>query len=99
MGEYTKGKWRVVGPTPTPMSVNRGLWEVCGQANVANDCTYADAHLLAAAPDLLKALEDVPLPSSMGGWAEFIPRFYNWYEGQRKAALSLSPPPATRGEK
>jgi hypothetical protein len=34
-----------------------GLWDVEGRANVANNCTHADALLIAAAPDLLIALQ------------------------------------------
>lgn len=53
---HTPGPWRVDGPSLERHNPNMGLWSVEGRANIANDCTYADAHLIAAAPDLLGAL-------------------------------------------
>lgn len=53
---HTPGPWRVEklrgGNNP-----HMGLWSVEGAGNVANDCTLADANLIAAALDLLAALK------------------------------------------
>jgi hypothetical protein len=59
----------------------------------------ANARLIAAAPALYEALEDVPLPNTNGTAAEFYGRFYDWYEGARRAALSAARPAPTEGEK
>lgn len=58
--KHTPGPWHVVGPDPTKRNPHVGLWLVeSDQINVANHCTYADACLLAAAPDLLAALRRI----------------------------------------
>lgn len=48
----------------------------------------ANAHLMAAAPDLLAALEAVPLPSTSGECeADFCRRFFEWWESHAKLAI------------
>lgn len=54
---HTPGPWRVVGRDPTPESRRFGYWDVEGKSNVANDLTYDDACLIAAAPELYEALK------------------------------------------
>lgn len=53
---HTPGPWRVVGRDPTLENVRFGHWDVEGKSNVASSCTYHDACLIAAAPDLLSAV-------------------------------------------
>ena len=55
---WTEGEWRVEGPNPRPGNVRLGYWHVEGRTNVANDITYADATLIAAAPGLYEAAEE-----------------------------------------
>lgn len=48
----------------------------------------ANACLMAAAPDLLAALEAVPLPSTSGECeADFCRRFFEWWESHAKPAI------------
>lgn len=56
MSGFTPGPWRVVGREPTAENVRFGHWDVDGKSNVASSCTYHDARLIAAAPELLEAL-------------------------------------------
>ncbi len=56
---HTPGPWFIEGPDPAKTNPNMGLWCVESGSNVANDCTYADALLIAAAPDLLAALREI----------------------------------------
>jgi hypothetical protein len=48
----------------------------------------ANGPLLAAAPDLYAALDNCPLPSTMGNAADHYRRFYDWLNGPVKAALA-----------
>ena len=50
----------------------------------------ANATLIAAAPILYKALDNCPLPSSMGTASEHFQRFYEWFNGPVSAALALA---------
>lgn len=59
IAKHTPGPWRVVGPSHETCKPYMGCWTVEGETNVANMCTLADAHLIAAAPDLLAALKDM----------------------------------------
>ena len=56
---HTPGPWRVVGRDPTLENVRFGHWDVEGKSNVALSCTYHDARLIAAAPDLLASLVEI----------------------------------------
>lgn len=82
--QHTEGPWRVDGPTQCA-NHNLGLWAVEGRANVANDCTLADAHLIALStviPDLYASeinasIEwfwdggfEVAIGDKMNGWRE-----------------------------
>lgn len=54
----------------------------------ASDETKANAYLMAASPDLLAALEAVPLPSTSGECeADFCRRFFEWWESHAKPAI------------
>jgi hypothetical protein len=61
-------------------------------SSVADAVTDADAALILRAvngySDLLAALEDVPLPSVNGNYHDFLSRFYNWLNHQRKPAIA-----------
>lgn len=47
-----------------------------------------DARLISASPDLLAALEAVPLPSTSGECeADFCRRFFEWWESHAKPAI------------
>ncbi len=46
-----------------------------------------NARLITAAPELLKALEDAPFPSSMGSAAEHYERFYTWLKNVAQPAI------------
>lgn len=55
--KWTPGPWQVFGPDDAP-NPNVGLWQVESELmNIANHITRADAHLIAAAPELYGALE------------------------------------------
>lgn len=47
-----------------------------------------NANLIAAAPELLDALVNVPLPSTIGTAEEHYRRFYAWLEGPARAAIA-----------
>lgn len=94
---WTKGPWKFTGfrkasnfaeHTAVVQAEHCVLVSVRGGIKDNKDVAEANARLIAAAPALYEALDDVPLPSTMGGWSEFLPRFYNWYEGKRRAALT-----------
>ncbi len=57
--EHTPGPWRVIGCEATRTNVRFGLWDVDGKSNVASSCTYADACLIAAAPELLVSVVEL----------------------------------------
>ena len=54
---HTPGPWEVVGPLLHNKNPNLGLWGVEAATNICEYCTLADAHLIAASPDMLEALE------------------------------------------
>lgn len=54
---------------------------------------FADAHLMAASPTMYEALEQCPLPSTMGNVDTHYQRFYDWYNKSVVPALA-----AARGE-
>lgn len=59
---------------------------VCYTGNGPN--AHNNARLIAAAPDMYEALDECPLPSTLRGTQDFYQRFYDWYDGMRKAALT-----------
>ena len=56
MGAHTLGPWTVGGDTQFMNQVE--IWPAIGCAYGAGPEVIANAHLIAAAPDLLEALED-----------------------------------------
>lgn len=48
----------------------------------------ATSALIRAARDMLEALENAPLPSTMGTAEEHYRRFYDWLNGPVKAAIT-----------
>ena len=64
--KWTPGPWKVYGPNNHP-NENMGFWRVEGVANVANDVTKHDAHLIAAAPELYDALLEIVTRYHQGG--------------------------------
>lgn len=69
MSTHSAAPWVVDGPPPAGRNPNMGLWCVEGAKNfVASDCTLADAHLIAAAPDMLSVLKTID-----ARWSEAFP--------------------------
>lgn len=52
------------------------------------DACAEAARMMAAAPKVLAALRDVPLPSSNGTAFEFYERFYKWFKGVWERAIA-----------
>ena len=87
MDKHTPGFWRVDGPSAG--NPNMGLWSVEGASNVANQCTLADARLIAAAPAMLSALLKIAENESDG---------LHMYTLQAMQALALAAIAKARGE-
>jgi hypothetical protein len=48
----------------------------------------ANARLIAAAPELYEALDNAPLPSTLGNREDHYQRFYDWFNNVAQPALS-----------
>lgn len=49
---------------------------------------FADAHLIAAAPEMYAALQQCPLPSSTGSIEGHYQKFYDWYRAYLVPAIA-----------
>ena len=58
MMEITKGKWKVVGANHVYCDINESESRLIAKIGGEDEETEANAHLIAAAPDMYEALKD-----------------------------------------
>ena len=88
--KHTLGPWFPV--------YNSYYWDICignkeNSASIGKGCHVCDevnANLIAATPELLKALEEAPEILSGEFFSSFRKRYADWYRGQRRQAIGTA---------
>lgn len=87
MSTHTPGEWNATFDREWNAASIHSPSGILADVHRSRHCD-ANARLIAAAPDLLAALEACPLPSTMGSVSDHYQRFYDWYHSRARAAIS-----------
>lgn len=81
--ERVKYAWKV-----KPDRNNPEMYEVAGVYQVADNLPIEDAHLIAAAPDMLEALQNAPIPGRGEEMMAFRDRQDKWLREVSQPAIA-----------
>jgi len=68
MSKHTKGPWKIEVNNAADFQVVTEKYDVCIVGNENDDYNKANAHLIAAAPEMLEALEKIAISTECPDW-------------------------------